>query len=106
SRVQRIATRQRSIPPAVNPFDKLITGIVVLDMLDPDRHQTDAEASRLFASYTTRPSWLSRRLYTPLGELGGAAATALLVIGAVFLVIEFASLMTGIVLTRTITTAV
>src|SRR6202521_6169354 len=36
SRVQRIATRQRSVPPAVNPFDRLITGIVSLDMLDPD----------------------------------------------------------------------
>src|ERR1700730_820198 len=106
SRVQRIGTRQRSIPPAVNPFDKLITGIVVLDMLDPERPSADAEPSRLFASFSTRPSLLNRRLFSPLGELGGAAATALLVIGAVFLVIEFASLMTGIVLTRTITTAV
>jgi sigma-B regulation protein RsbU (phosphoserine phosphatase) len=106
SRVQRIGTRQRSIPPAVNPFDKLITGIVVLDMLDPERPSADAEPSRLFASFSTRPSLLNRRLFSPLGELGGAAATALLVIGAIFLVIEFASLMTGIVLTRTITTAV
>jgi sigma-B regulation protein RsbU (phosphoserine phosphatase) len=106
SRVQRIATRQRSIPPAVNPFDKLITGIVVLDMLDPERPSADTEPSRLFASFSTRPSLLNRRLFSPLGELGGAAATALLVIGLVFLVIEFASLMTGIVLTRTITTAV
>jgi sigma-B regulation protein RsbU (phosphoserine phosphatase) len=106
SRVQRIATRQRSIPTAVNPFDKLITGIVVLDMLDPERPSADTEPSRLFASFSTRPSLLNRRLFSPLGELGGAAATALLVIGAIFLVIEFASLMTGIVLTRTITTAV
>ena len=106
SRVQQIATRQRSVPPAVNPFDKLITGIVSLDMLDPDSKPADAEPSRLFASFSTRPSLLNRRLFSPLGELGGAAATALLVVGAVFLVIEFASLMTGIVLTRTITTAV
>jgi sigma-B regulation protein RsbU (phosphoserine phosphatase) len=106
SRVQQIATRQRSVPPAVNPFDKLITGIVSLDMLDPDRQPADAEPSRLFASFSTRPSLLNRRLFSPLGDLGGAAATALLVVGAIFLVIEFASLMTGIVLTRTITTAV
>jgi sigma-B regulation protein RsbU (phosphoserine phosphatase) len=38
--------------------------------------------------------------------LGGAAATALLVVGAVFLVIEIGSLVTGIIMTRTITTAV
>src|SRR6202171_6331679 len=105
-RVQQIATRQRSVPPAVNPFDKLITGIVSLDMLDPDSKSADAEPSRLFASFSPRPSLLNRRLFSPLGELGGAAATALLVVGAVFLVIEFASLMTGVVLTRTITTAV
>jgi sigma-B regulation protein RsbU (phosphoserine phosphatase) len=105
-RAQRIATPQRDVPPGVNPFDKLITGIVILDMLDPDRQPADAEPSRLFASFSTRPSLLNRRLFSPLGELGGAAATALLVIGAVFLAIEFASLLTGIVLTRTITTAV
>jgi len=49
---------------------------------------------------------LNRRLFSPLGELGGAAATALLVVGAVFLVIELGSLYTGIALTRTITSAV
>src|SRR3981081_1403446 len=88
----RISTRQRRVPPAVNPFDKLITGVVILDMLDQHRVPSDAESSRLFASFTARPSLLNRRLFSPLGELGGAAATALLVIGAVFLVIEFASL--------------
>jgi sigma-B regulation protein RsbU (phosphoserine phosphatase) len=106
SRVQQIATRQRSVPPAVNPFDKLITGIVGLDMLDPDGRLANVEPSRLFASFSTRPSLLNRRLFSPLGELGGLAATALLVVGAVFLVLEFGALMTGIILTRTITTAV
>jgi sigma-B regulation protein RsbU (phosphoserine phosphatase) len=106
SRVQQIATRQRSVPPAANPFDKLITGVVGIDMLDPDRQPAGAEPSRLFASFSTRPSLLNRRLFSPLGELGGVAATALLVVGAVFLVLEFGALMTGIVLTRTITAAV
>lgn len=103
--IQRIATRGRSIPQAVNPFDKLITGIVSLDILDPDR-PADSEPARLVASFSTRPSLLNRRLFSPLGQLGGVAATALLVVGAIFLVIEFISLITGIVLTRTITTAV
>jgi len=106
SRVQRIATLNRPIPPAVNPFDKLITGLVSLEILDPDVQESNAEPSRLFASFSTRPSLLNRRLFSPLGQLGGVAATALLVVGAIFLVIEFVSLITGIVLTRTITTAV
>jgi phosphoserine phosphatase RsbU/P len=106
SRVLEIATKNRPIPPAINPFDKLITGLVSLEMLDPDRQSSGAEPSRLFASFSTRPSLLNRRLFSPLGELGGVAATALLVVGAIFLVIEIASLVTGIILTRTITTAV
>lgn len=105
-RTQQIATQQRSIPQALNIFDKLITGIVSLDLIDQDRPRGDEAASRVFASFSTRPSLLNRRLFSPLGELGGAAATALLIVGTVFLLIEFGSLVTGIILTRTITTAV
>jgi phosphoserine phosphatase RsbU/P len=106
TRVQQIATRQRSVPTALNPFDKLITGIVILDVLDQDRKPGNQSPSRVIASFSTRPSLLNRRLFSPLGQLGGVAATALLVVGAVFLFIEFGSLVTGIIMTRTITTAV
>jgi sigma-B regulation protein RsbU (phosphoserine phosphatase) len=104
--VQQIDTSQRSIPRAVNPFDKLITGIVTLDVFDQDRKASEQSPTRLIASFATRPSLLNERLFSPLGDLGSVAATALLIVGAVFLVIEFGALVTGIVLTRTITTAV
>ena len=42
SDVQEIATSQRSVPQADNPFDKLITGIVALEVLDQDRKAPDA----------------------------------------------------------------
>jgi phosphoserine phosphatase RsbU/P len=103
---QQIGTRGRPIPKAVNPFDKLITGIVGLNVLDLDQKQGQAGSARVFVSFSTRPSLLNRRLFSPLGDLGGAAATALLVVGAVFLLIEIGSLVTGIVMTRTITSAV
>ena len=106
TRVQQIATKQRTVPRAANPFDKLITGIVALDVLDEDREPEGANPPRVFASFSTRPSLLNRNLFSPLGELGSAAATALLVVGAVFLLIEIGSLVTGIILTRTITRAV
>ena len=103
---EQIGTPGRQPPKAQNPFDKLITGIVGLDVLDMDIAQGQAGAVRVFASFGTRPSLLNRKLFSPLGDLGGAAATALLVIGAIFLVIEIVSMLTGIALTRTITSAV
>jgi sigma-B regulation protein RsbU (phosphoserine phosphatase) len=104
--VQQIGTLGRQVPEAANPFDKLITGIVDLDVLDLDQKQGETGSAQVIATFSTRPSLLNRKLFGPLGELGGAAATALLVVGAVFLVIEIGSLVTGIVMTRTITTAV
>ncbi len=103
---QQIATTERSIPKAVNIFDKLITGIVGLEVLDLDQKPGQTDPARVIVSFSTRPSLLNQRLFGPLGDLGSAAATALLVVGAIFLVIEFGSLVTGIIMTRTITTAV
>jgi phosphoserine phosphatase RsbU/P len=73
---------------------------------DQERSPVEQSPSRVVASFSTRPSLLNRRLFSPLGQLGGVAATALLVVGTVFLLIELGSLVTGIVMTRTITTAV
>jgi sigma-B regulation protein RsbU (phosphoserine phosphatase) len=106
TREQQIATQLRTVPSAANPFDKLITGIVTLNVLDEDRSPIEMSPSRVIASFSTRPSLLNHRLFSPLGELGGVAATLLLIVGTVFLFIEFASLVTGIVITRTITSAV
>jgi sigma-B regulation protein RsbU (phosphoserine phosphatase) len=104
--VDQIGTLDRPVPNAANIFDKLITGIVGLDVLDVDQKPGQSGAPRVFATFITRPSLLNKRLFSPLGDLGGAAATALLVVGAIFLVIELGSLVTGIVMTRTITSAV
>jgi sigma-B regulation protein RsbU (phosphoserine phosphatase) len=103
---QQIATTERAIPKAVNPFDKLISGLVGLEVLDLDQKPGQNDPVRVIAYFTTRPSLLNRRLFSPLGDLGSAASTALLVVGAIFLVIEIGSLLTGIIMTRTITTAV
>ncbi len=103
---QLIATTERAIPKAVNPFDKLISGLVDLEVLDLDQKPGENDPVRVIAYFTTRPSLLNRRLFSPLGDLGSAAATALLVVGAIFLVIEIGSLLTGVIMTRTITTAV
>ncbi len=106
SSVQQIGTTGRAVPKAVNPFDKLITGIGGLDVLDLDQKPGQKSQVRVVVAFSTRPSLLNRRLFSPLGDLGGAAATALLVVGVIFLLIEMGSLVTGIVMTRTITSAI
>lgn len=105
-RLQQIATRNRSVPKALNPFDKLITGPTSVEVLNAGHNPPEVVANRVFATFTTRPSLLNRKLFGPLGNIGSAAATALLVVGIIFLIIEFAALATGIALTRTITAAV
>src|SRR5215472_13912922 len=73
SSIDQIGTLDRPVPKAVNPFDKLITGIVGLDVLDMDQKQKQGQQStaQVFASFSTRPSLLNRRLFSPLGNLGG-----------------------------------
>ncbi len=102
---QRIIAEHRSEPPPANLFDKRVSGITTLDVVDLE-NQTGKGRAQLNASFVTRPSLLNRRLFGPLGDLGSAALTLLLGVGVVFLVLEFAALATGVVLTRAITTSV
>ncbi len=65
------------------------------------------EMSRpVLAVFNARPLRLSRRIFTTLGELRDSYLLLLIVVGVVFLIIEVAALITGIVLTRRITRAV
>ncbi len=101
-----ISTNSRVIPRPANIFDKLITGPTSLQFVEQPGGEPASRTTSVLATFTTRPSLLNHRLFSPLGDLGGTAATALIVLGGFFLVIEIGSLITGIILTRTITTSV
>jgi sigma-B regulation protein RsbU (phosphoserine phosphatase) len=105
-RTEGASLHPRRIPPAANVFDILITGPTGLQIVEQGRQEPGGLPTQVFATFTTRPSMLNHKLFSPLGDLGGIAATALIVVGGIFLVIEIGSLITGIVLTRTITHAV
>jgi phosphoserine phosphatase RsbU/P len=104
-RVGQVATRGRALPPPANSFDYEVSGVSKLEATLADAPGKTATVP-VFAFFSTRPSRLNRRLFSSLGEIGGATVTVLIAIGVVFLVIEFAALVTGVVLTRTITQAV
>ncbi|HEX3542953.1 MAG TPA: SpoIIE family protein phosphatase [Candidatus Acidoferrum sp.] len=60
----------------------------------------------VLAVTNARPSRLSARIFNSLGELRDSYLLLFIVVGVVFLLIELAALITGISMTRTITTAV
>ncbi|HJY87715.1 MAG TPA: SpoIIE family protein phosphatase [Candidatus Acidoferrales bacterium] len=104
-RVGQVATRGRALPPPANWFDYEVSGVSKLEATLSDAAGKTTTVPVL-AFFSTRPSRLNRRLFSSLGEIGGATVTVLIAIGVVFLVIEVAALVTGVVLTRTITQAV
>lgn len=105
-RVGQIAARRRVLPPKAHWLDREINGVSKLEAVLMDAAPGEEATVPVFAFFSTRPSQLNRQLFSSLGELGGATVTILMLIGIVFLVIEVAALVTGVVLTRTITHAV
>jgi phosphoserine phosphatase RsbU/P len=93
-------------PPAANWFDHEIVGVARLEAVDAAAIADPRDDMPVLITFRTRPSLLNQRLFSATGRLGGAAATALLIIGGVFLLIEAVALMIGILLTRTMTSAI
>ncbi len=103
--VERIATKDRTEPRAANIFDQRIDGITTLNLVDLGDERRPKGEAQLHALFTSRPSLLNRRLFAPLGPMGSMAVNLLLIVGVIFLAIELAALIAGIILTRAITTS-
>jgi len=103
---REVVSPGRGIPPKANWFDVGISGLAKLNAIDAAAVSNPAADLPVFVSFSTRPSRLNQTLFVSVGELGGFAVELLLVVGVVFLVLEFAALITGVILTRTITRAV
>jgi len=104
--VGRVATERRPEPGPASWFDKRISGFTLLRVVDMEEGIPRDSQAELRASFVTRPSLLNRQLFGPLGDIASTAVTLLFIVGIVFLVIEFAALATGILLTRAMTTSV
>jgi phosphoserine phosphatase RsbU/P len=102
---EQIASRRRVLESPANWFDVRIGGVSTIDLAHIGPQPDDAPAAVL-ATFAMRASALNRRLFTSVGEIGPLLELALVAAGVIFLALEFAALITGIVLTRTITRAV
>ncbi len=102
----QVSARRRALPLPANWLDYKVDGIAKLEAVSLNPDGTAQDSSPLFLPFSARPSQLNRRLFSSLGELRDVVSLILLLTGVVFLLIEVTALVTGIVLTRTITRAV
>ena len=102
----RITTQNRKLPLPANWLDVEVTGLTRLDAEAMDVSRSGRSEMPILASFSLRPSQVSKHLFASLGGLSDLPELILLVIGGLFLVIVIAALAIGIYMTRTITKTV
>lgn len=95
-----VATRSRVLSAAQSWLDYPVEGVAKLEAVTSGGL---AATNPVLISFIARPYALNHRLFSSLGEIGSATITGLFFIGVIFLMIEVAALVAGILLTRTIT---
>jgi len=102
----RIVAKSRVVHPAGYWFDPVVTGLSRLDAVyvAPDGRVDPLRP--VLVTFNARPSRLNRRIFASLGEFSGVLTILFVAVSVFFLLIEIAALVTGIVMTRRITTAV
>ena len=96
----------QTLAPRAHWFDYSVTGFATLDAVNLGDASNAAADVPVILRYTARASQLNARLLAFVGEWTGIAVTALLVVGAMFVLIEFVALAGSISLTRSITRGV
>jgi sigma-B regulation protein RsbU (phosphoserine phosphatase) len=101
-----ILAKNRFLHPAAHWFDPAITGLSRVDAVYVGKDGDVEPVRPVLVTFNARPSRLNARIFTSVGELSYLYAVEFFGAVAIFLVIGIAGLITGIVLTRTITKAV
>jgi sigma-B regulation protein RsbU (phosphoserine phosphatase) len=101
----QIASRNRTLSRPANLLDIPVRGASTLEAMRHDPVEGGSPAPVL-ASFVLRPSALNRRLSTSVGAVGPILVGLLVLAAFIFLVLELVALVTGVILTRTITRAV
>jgi phosphoserine phosphatase RsbU/P len=101
-----IIARNRALQPPIFWLDAAVAIGLALDSVFVG-HDGHVERIRpVLAASNARLSQLNARIFTVLGDLRDTYQLALVVVGIIFLLIGIAGLVTGIVLTQRITTAI
>jgi serine phosphatase RsbU (regulator of sigma subunit) len=103
---RRIVALNRSLQPAMLWIDSAVNVVSRLDATYVAPDGTVDPARPVLAVFNARPSQLSGRMFSSLGELRNTYLIAFVLILIAFLVIWAGAFITGIVLTRQITKAI
>jgi len=104
--IRQVQAAGRTLSPRAHWFDFKVTGYTRIDAVNmADVTNLHAEVP-VILRYTAWASQINGLLLALVGEWGGIAVTALLVVGAIFLLIELAAFAGSISMTRSMTRAV
>lgn len=101
----RLEPADRVLPGPGYFFDPVLSSFSKFDVVNWRRESENRQEMPVFLSITTRPSLLNQRIFAPLGAVAQALLALLFVSGVVFLVLQVVSLVTGVRLSRRITSA-
>lgn len=102
----RIAAKSRSLQPEGFWIDPPVSVVSRLNAVYVSRDGAVEHNRPVLAVTNARPTRLNARIFNSLGELRDSYLLLFIIVGAVFLLIELAALITGINMTRHITTAI
>ncbi len=101
-----IPAQNRMLHPSSNWIDPAVTGFSRLDAVYVGSGGVFDPRRPVLVTFNARPSRLNARIFSSLGDLSGSFSILFVAVSIVFLLIEIAALITGIVMTRRITKAV
>jgi phosphoserine phosphatase RsbU/P len=101
-----IPAQNRILHPRSNWIDPAVTGFSRLDAVYVGTGGVFDLKRPVLVTFNARPSRLNARIFSSLGDLSGSFSILFVAVSVVFLLIEIAALITGIVMTRRITKAV
>jgi sigma-B regulation protein RsbU (phosphoserine phosphatase) len=104
--VTRVVDTKRLLRGAQGFWDTDVTGVTRFDAKYEYTDGSVDPARPVVAVFTTRPSHLNVRMFSTVGDLGLVYVYTLGLLAVIFFLLEIAALVTGIVMTRRITSAI
>jgi phosphoserine phosphatase RsbU/P len=102
----QISAKSRALQPGEFWLDPSVSVVSRLNSVYVSHNGTVEQNWPVLALTNARPSRLNGRIFNSLGELRDSYLLLFIIVGMIFLMIELAALITGINMTRRITTAI